>query len=342
MLETGTVIGLAAHSYRLEAPLAGSAYGLVWRARCLPAGRALAVKFVNRTAMATAAPRQRQRWLDGARQEAAILAMLAPWDGRHVVRLLDQGVQQGLPVLALELLEGDVGAWVARRRAAGAPGEPARALAWIAQLNEALGRLHQHGWRHLDLKPANLLLCDDGARLKLADFGTARADSDVAAHGFSGTPGWQAPEQVFGAAAAASMTSLAGEPGADGYRTSARSDYFAVGALLYYLVTGVALRFCSSCAQALRQDQAGAAARLRSASGALPPTLHDDEARLFATRCGDGLGGARYRRHGAAALLLALLRSLLDADPRRRPPHALAIGRQLAAVRAAGVAGAAQ
>lgn len=315
MLDESTVVTLERHSYRLAAPLAGSAYGLVWRADQLPTGRQLALKFVNQVQMARALAPQRQRWIDGARQEAAFLRQLAPWDGRHLVRLLDSGEHEGLPVLALELLDGDAGSWVARRRAAGLPGDVARSLGWIGQLNQALARVHQYGWRHLDVKPSNLLLLDGERQIKLTDFGTATCSP--ASHEYLGTPNWQSPEQVFA--------------GSDGrYHTSARSDYFNLGALLYYFATGgVALRFCSASAAAWREGQTGAAARLRAAhGGAMPATLHEDEAQLFEQRCAEQLG------HLPAAQALLLLRALLAADPARRPPHALAIGRMLAAVQA--------
>jgi len=324
MLAAGMVIALDAHSYQLAAPLAGSAYGLVWRAARIggiTGERQVALKFVNQAQMAQAASGQRQRWVDGAVDEAAFLRQLAPWDARHIVRLLDSGVHDGLPALALELMAGDLGAWVAQRRAAGQNGDIDRAFDWAGQVNQALAKVHQYGRRHLDLKPSNLLLNDDGAIVKLADFGTSRALLDEAPHVYAGTPNWQAPEQVFGEAADTDTDAA--------YRTSAATDYFALGALLYYLVTGgVALRFCRDAAQAWREGQLGAAARLRSRHrGAIPPTLSDEEAALFTQRCGEaGMAVAACRQ------ALRLLRELLAPDPRARPPHALAIARMLAAI----------
>ena len=323
MLEAGMVVTLESRSYRLEAPLAGSAYGLVWRASTLPTGCAAVLKFVNQAQMAQAAPAQRQRWIDGAHDEMAFLRQLAPWDGRHIVRLLDTGSHDGLPVLALESLSGDVGAWMARRRAAGEAPDVGRALVWIAQLNEALAKVHQYGRRYLDLKPSNLLLDPGGERIKLADFGTSRAAADSAPHAYAGTPNWQAPEQVF-----ASIDHAA--TGSDAvYVTCAATDYFALGALLFYLVTdGVALRFCLDAAKAWREGQIGAAARLRAHhGGALPPTLTEEEAALFMQRCEEGLGS-----RAAAARALLLLRALVASAPSDRPVHALAIGRMLGAV----------
>ncbi|MDB5959899.1 MAG: hypothetical protein JWP59_1193 [Massilia sp.] len=323
MLETGTIVTLASHSYRLDAPLAGSAYGLIWRAEVLPGGPQVALKFVNRAQMDKAQPGQRGRWIDGAVQEAEFLRQLAPWDARHIVRLFDSGSHAGLPVLALELLEGDLGSWVARRRAAGQAPDVVRALDWVGQVNQALAKVHQYGRRHLDVKPSNLLLAGGGALVKLADFGTSRALADGAPHVFAGTPNWQAPEQVFGRGGVAS---------ADGanYVTCAATDYFALGALFYYLVSGgIALRFCQDAAQAWREGQPGA-----SRGGAqLPfsPILGEEEAALFLQRCEDGLQQRSNPPAGARSALI-LLRTLLAPDPAERPPHALAISRMLAQV----------
>ena len=313
MLDAGAVITLEAGAYRLRAPLAGSAYGVVWSADALPAGRQVALKLINREQMARAQPEQRDRWIASAHKEIGFLRSLEPWDERHIVRLLDSGVHDGLPVMALELLDADLSRHLARLRDAGRPVAFDHALAWLAQINEALAKVHQYGWRYLDLKPSNVLLDVGRGNVKLADFGTNRLLGESAAHSYAGTANWQAPEQFF--------------PDRDGrYLTDARSDYFALGAMFYYLVTGgLPLRFCSDCGQAYREHQAGGAAMLLARhGGAIPPTLHPEEAVLF------------ERRAGGEAL--GLLRRLLSADRDSRPPHALAISRMIADVRASATA----
>lgn len=313
MLDAGAIITLETGAYRLRAPLAGSAYGVVWSADALPAGRQVALKLINQQQMARAQPEQRDRWIASAHKEIAFLRSLEPWDERHIVRLLDSGVHDGLPVMALELLDADLSRHVARLRNAGRSIAFDQALAWLAQINEALAKVHQYGWRYLDLKPSNVLLDAARGSVKLADFGTNRLLGEPAAHSYAGTANWQAPEQFF--------------PGRDGrYRTDARSDYFALGAMFYYLVTaGLPLRFCSDCGQAYREHQAGGAAILLARhGGAIPPTLHPEEANLF------------ERRAGGEAL--GLLRQLLSAAPDGRPPHAIAISRMIADVRASATA----
>jgi len=297
MQAAGNVITLGAHSLTLRERLAASAYGILWRAD--GATGPVAVKLVNADQMARADAADRAAWTTAASREIAFLRSLAPWDARHIVRLLDSGEVDGLPAMALELLDGDL----ARHDVVQLPFP--QALAWIGQLNQALAKVHSHGWRYLDLKPANVLVDRRANVVKLADFGTNRRLSDVAAHTYAGTASWQAPEQFF--------------PDPDQrYRSDARSDYFALGALLFYLVTGgQLLRYGAACGAAWRAHGRSGAVQLRAAAhGAVPTVLHDDEAALFARR-----GGGRA---------LPLLRALLAPDPARRPRHALDISRALA------------
>jgi eukaryotic-like serine/threonine-protein kinase len=302
MLQADEIITLAAGPYRLRAPLANSAYGMLWRAQA-PAGAEVALKLVNRVQMARAQPALQQRWSASADQEIAFLRSLAPWDGRHIVRLLDSGTHDSLPVMALELMDSDL----ARRIAAEPAIPPARILCWMAQLNQALAKVHQYGWVYLDLKPANVLIAADGG-VKLADFGTSRPHANAPAACYAGTASWQAPEQFF--------------PSPDGtYGTDARSDYFALGALFYYMATGGRqLRYCSDCGHAYRANPATAADVLKASHGGrLPPTLHNDEAALFAQRFGSGAA-------------LALLRTLLEPERHARPQHAIHISRMIALI----------
>lgn len=308
MPASDTVITLDRGAYRLQAQIGRSVYGTVWRAAA-PDGADVALKLVNEDRMAQAQPALRERWVASACNEIAFLRALAPWDNRHLVRLLDSGWHAGLPVLALELLPTDLARHLAQCRAAGTPPSFAQALDWIAQLNQALAKVHQHGWRYLDLKPANILLDPATGCLRLADFGTNRRLAHAEPHSYGGTAQWQAPEQFI--------------PAADGgYATSHRSDYFALGALWYFIVTGTTLRWSSACGQAYRTHLADGARHVLAAHGGLPPVL---------------LASDEARRFGAAApppvrdTALALLRALLDPAPLARPRHAPAISRLLAA-----------
>lgn len=315
MLEAGDIITLTANAWRLREPLASSSYGLLWHALPCGGGQPAVLKLVNTEQMALALPPQRPRWSACLEAEIAFLRALRPWDQRHIVRLLDSGQHLGQPAMALELLDGDLARHLDALRARGAAPSLSQALDWTAQANQALAKVHQYGWRHLDLKPANLLV-DRGGALKLADFGTNRPLAERAAHSYAGTANWQAPEQFF--------------PDADGrYRTDARSDYFALGALLYHLVTGAMLRFCSACGAAWREHGNDGAAVLRTRhGGALPAILAPDEAALYLRHA--GLGGA-----AAGEAALGLLRALLAPRPEQRPRHALEISRLIERARSA-------
>lgn len=320
MLEAGDIITLSAGAWRLREPLASSSYGLLWHALPAAGGVPAVLKLVNTEQMARALPPQRARWRACLEAEIGFLRALRPWDQRHIVRLLDSGTHGGQPAMALELLDGDLAHHLDVLRGRGAAPAYAQALDWTAQANQALAKVHQYGWRHLDLKPANLLVDRHGA-LKLADFGTNRQLTEREAHSYAGTASWQAPEQFF--------------PVADGgYLTDARSDYFALGALLYHVVTGTMLRFCSACGAAWRaHGLAGAQALRAEYGGGMPAILAPDEAALFLRHA--GLADA-----AASEAALGLLRALLAPRPEQRPRHALDISRLIERARAAGAAGA--
>lgn len=311
MLQENDIITLDRGRYRLRAALARSAYGIVWQAEA-PAGMPdVALKLINRAQMALAQPALQDRWVASANNEIDFLRKLATWDERHIVRLLDSGVHEGLPVMALELMGPDLG-----RHADAKTATFAQVLDWMGQVNQALAKVHQHGWLYLDLKPANVLLERAGNCVKLADFGTSRLRASLAPGCYTGTASWQAPEQFF-------------PTSGNTYDTDTSTDYFALGALFYYLATGgLQLRFCSACGEAWREHHAQAPAALMAANaGSIPHTLREEEAALFAHRVERQAG----RRCADAAL--ALLRALLAPERQARPRHAIEISRLLAAAR---------
>lgn len=303
MAQAGEVIRLEKGSYTLQAILSSSSYGVVW-----DAGQ-VAIKLVNREQMQRARADQQSCWTDSARTEIEFLQTLSPWDGRHIVRLVDSGEHAGLPVMALEKMHIDLARHVSK-----SPTIPFdRIVHWMAQVNQALAKVHQYGWRYLDLKPANLLLDATLTSLKLADFGTSKVLADLGPHHYAGTANWQAPEQFF--------------PDSDHlYTTSARTDYFALGALFYFLSTkGEQLAFCKECGEAYKAHRTGGAYMVKERHGrTLPPTLTQQEADRFTSN---------LPRH-AAGPALELLRDLLAPMPAGRPENALAISRALSAMQA--------
>jgi eukaryotic-like serine/threonine-protein kinase len=300
MYRPETIITLRTGAYCLREPIASSAYGHVWRADGPPGMGEVALKLVNAAQMKQAAAHQQVRWLEYADAEATLLSSLQAWEQRHIVRLLDSGSHNGLPVLALELLQRDLASEVRRVH----PSIP-DVIDWIGQVNQALAKVHQRSWRYLDLKPGNLLL-DDAGKVKLSDFGTIRPLADLGPHEFVGSPGWQAPEQCYANAHG-------------GYCTDARSDYFALGAVFFYLVMqGTPLRFCRDCGEALRTS--AALPRLEAS------VITAAEAACFVDRVDQEMPGAGRAAH-------SLLTSLLAPQRQGRPRHALDISRALAAIK---------
>ncbi len=140
-----------------------------------------------------------------------------------IVAVLDYGVVDGAPFQILEFVDGqDARTLVHRGRDRDAAMPLEVALYLVTEIARALHYAHEEGVVHRDVKPANILVSHAGD-VKLADFGiafaserTERTQAGVA----KGTPGYMAPEQVFGG-------------GID-----ARADIFALGCVLHALVTG--------------------------------------------------------------------------------------------------------
>ncbi len=139
----------------------------------------------------------------------------------NVVGVFDQGEEDGVVFLAMELVPGHTLRDVIRKEA---PMSPSRALALMEPVLSALAAAHRAGLIHRDIKPENVLIADDG-RVKVADFGLAKAVSTDTQHTATGgvligTVSYLAPELVV-----------------DG-RSDARADVYAAGVVMYELLTG--------------------------------------------------------------------------------------------------------
>ncbi len=139
----------------------------------------------------------------------------------HIVSVYDQGEDDGTVYLVMEYVPGHTLRDVIRLEA---PMPPIRAMATIEPVLSALSAAHRAGIMHRDVKPENVLIADDG-RVKVADFGLAKAVSADTQHTATGgvligTVSYLAPELVI-----------------DG-RADARADVYAAGVLLYELLTG--------------------------------------------------------------------------------------------------------
>ena len=203
--------------YRVLGRIGRGGMGVVYRAEDERLDRAVAVKVLR--ADLAHDPAARARFVTEAKSAARI-------GHPGVVAVLDQGVDHEGGVetayLVMELVDGRTLRDVVLDAGALTPGE---ALKVTAGVLEALAEAHRKGVLHRDVKTANVLVADDG-RVKVADFGLARAASPggqsttVGMGDLMGTAEYLAPEQL------------------ESRTTDARSDVYGVGVMLYEMLTG--------------------------------------------------------------------------------------------------------
>ncbi|GIW87788.1 MAG: hypothetical protein KatS3mg108_2112 [Isosphaeraceae bacterium] len=198
--------------YELIEEIGRGGMGVVYKARQKGLDRTVAVKMILSSHLAS--PEQVERFYAEARAAAQI-------QDPQVVAIHDVGQLRGQHYFAMEYVSGPSLAEVVAEGPM-AFGEAARLMLMVAR---TVGRLHRQGIVHRDLKPSNILLDDQGSPC-VTDFGLAKMLSGrhPATHtgAIVGTPGYMAPEQA------------AGHSGSVG----PLSDVYALGAILYELLTG--------------------------------------------------------------------------------------------------------
>jgi Tol biopolymer transport system component len=221
-LQSGTKLG----PYEITGAVGAGGMGEVYRARDTRLGRDVAIKVLPEAFARDAILKERFE-----REAKTISSLNHP----NICTLFDVGHQDGTDFLVMELLEGDS---MAERLAKGAM-PIAETLRVGIEIADALERAHRQGIVHRDLKPGNVVLTKAGA--KLLDFGLAKPQGLTTASGSAlsglatqahptspvtregtviGTFQYMSPEQV------------------EGREADARSDIFALGAVLYEMATG--------------------------------------------------------------------------------------------------------
>ena len=213
-LAAGTKLG----PYEILSPLGAGGMGEVYRARDTRLGREVAVKVLPELTAGCAEALARFE-----REAQAVAALSHP----NILAIHDFGREGGVAYCVMELLEGES----LRERLGASAIPPRKAVEYAQQIARGLAAAHDRGIVHRDLKPDNVFLTRDGL-VKILDFGLARPAGETALSGAGpqasltesgtvvGTPGYMSPEQIRG------------KP------VDQRSDLFALGAILYEMLTG--------------------------------------------------------------------------------------------------------
>jgi serine/threonine protein kinase len=282
-----------AERYRIDRRLGRGGMGSVYAATDMVLERIVALKVLDVADAGQDAAYKKQ-----VLREAKLAARV---EHERIARVYDVGSSDGLGFVAMEYVHGHtLRHWMAGRKV------PVVQVMDIAiQIAEGLAALHKSGIVHRDLKPENVMLTAQGA-VKLLDFGLARsaiAPSDAGAPGRSGvldgasvaavagTPGYMAPEQY------------------DGQPLDARVDIFALGVILYELVTGERLFRGNTMGAIMQATLASPPALCDATWRSVPEPLRDHTARMLARDPGE--------RFEDGASVLAALRELSGEGSRR-------------------------
>lgn len=204
--------------YSVDAQLGQGAMGVVYRGTQLSLGKTVAIKMIRADILVTKESHDRF-----VREAQVLSKLLHP----GIAQVLDFGIADGVPFLVMEFVDGKELTDVMKLEG---PMAPSRAILIIRQLAAALEEAHRNGVVHRDIKPHNIRLQryspTGPVYLKVLDFGIAKQLGDevgtslTATGAVIGTPAYMAPEQ------------------AGGSRIDAKADQYAVGVVLYELLTG--------------------------------------------------------------------------------------------------------
>lgn len=276
--------------YAIERVVGTGGMGVVYKARHLKLNRPVALKMLLLGKFAS------KEDLACLLREAESVANL-----RHpnIIQVHDVGDHDNLPYFTMEYAEGGTLA----QRLAGVPQPAHEAAELIALIASAVQAAHEAGIIHRDLKPSNIVLVGDGTP-KLADFSLARRIEGAVPLTITGagggTPSYMAPEQARGTAGAFCPT----------------VDVYALGALLYELLTGRPPFRAETPAETCRQVLNDEPARPSSLNTRIPRDLE--------TICLKCLSKTPERRYESAAALRNDIRRFLAGEPIHARPSSKA------------------
>jgi len=267
--------------YQVEEVIGQGGMGVVLRARHLKLNRFIALKMLLSGAFASRP--EKARFI---REAEAVATLSHP----HIVQIYDVGELERRPFFTMELLEGGSLA----QQLAGVPQPATKSAQLTATLALAVAYAHQHGVVHRDLKPGNILHTSDNTP-KIVDFGLARLDDstqDLTLSGARlGTPSYMSPEQARGS------TRDIGPP----------TDIYALGAILYEMLTGRPPFRADTAAETVRQVVFEEPAR--------PSRLNASVPRDLETICLKCLQKPLARRYSSATEVADDLQRFLEGQP---------------------------
>jgi serine/threonine-protein kinase len=219
------MIGRTIGKYRIVGQLGRGGAGIVYKAVDETLGRDVAVKTLNPDLANTEV-------MSRFRAEATILAKL---NHPQIATIFELFRSENDLLMVMEFVRGETLDKLSERLG---PIAPDRSAYLIDLILSALEHAHREGVVHRDVKPANVMVTNEGS-IKIMDFGIARvlnAEQKTVDFRLMGTPAYMSPEQVMGE------------------EVDGRSDLYSVGVLFYRLVTG-ALPFTADTALSMLQRQ---------------------------------------------------------------------------------------
>ncbi|MEJ2541757.1 MAG: serine/threonine-protein kinase, partial [Gemmatimonadota bacterium] len=278
-------------SYELIRPLGAGGMGVVYLARDLDLDRSVALKLLP--PHATGDDGAQRRLIREARAASSL-------DHPHIGVIYRVGLSQGSrprPYIAMAHYEGET----LREKISRGPLPLDRVLEWGIQMARGLGRAHEAGIVHRDVKAANIIVTRRG-QIRILDFGVARlAEDGMEDSPAAGTPGAMSPEQTRGE------------------EVDGRSDLWSLGVLLYEMVSGVPPftgRDRQGLIRSIREEEPPPLESLRPET---PPLLSRVVRRCLAKRPGDRYAVAEEVVTELALALATEAEGLKGVDVRGRP-----------------------